>query len=145
MDMDTNGAKANPSYNCTDIRDAFSVDNTSAKLSYPVSLMTADEIVFAGGVVYKSMDTPYAWFISNSVGTQIISDWWSLSPVNWVDSDSGSYFWYCGTDSDNLMDRYVSSTNAVRPAISLKSCVKTSGGDGPSSKPYTIKETTSGC
>ena len=72
MDMDTNGAKANPSYNCTDIRDAFSVDNTSAKLSYPVSLMTADEIVFAGGVVYKSMDTPYAWFISNSVGTQII-------------------------------------------------------------------------
>ena len=145
MDMDTNGAKANPSYNCTDIRDAFSVDNTSAKLSYPVSLMTADEIVFAGGVVYKSMDTPYAWFISNSVGTQIISDWWSLSPVNWVDSDSGSYFWYCGTDSDNLMDRYVSSTNAVRPAISLKSCVKTSGGDGTSSNPYTIKETTSGC
>ena len=145
MDMDTNGAKANPSYNCTDIRDAFSVDNTSAKLSYPVSLMTADEIVFAGGVVYKSMDTPYAWFISNSVGTQIISDWWSLSPVNWVDSDSGSYFWYCGTDSDNLMDRYVSSTSAVRPAISLKSCVKTSGGDGTSSNPYTIKETTSGC
>ena len=145
MDYDTDGAKANPSYNCTDIRDAFSVDNTSAKLSYPVSLMTADEIVFAGGVVYKSMDTPYAWFISNSVGTQIISDWWSLSPVNWVDSDSGSYFWYCGTDSDNLMDRYVSSTNAVRPAISLKSCVKTSGGDGTSSNPYTIKETTSGC
>ena len=145
MDYDTKGAKANPSYNCTDIRDAFSVDNTSAKLSYPVSLMTADEIVFAGGVVYKSMDTPYAWFISNSVGTQIISDWWSLSPVNWVDSDSGSYFWYCGTDSDNLMDRYVSSTNAVRPAISLKSCVKTSGGDGTSSNPYTIKETTSGC
>ena len=145
MDMDTNGAKANPSYNCTDIRDAFSVDNTSAKLSYPVSLMTADEIVFAGGVVYKSMDTPYAWFISNSVGTQIISDWWSLSPVNWVDSDFGSYFWYCGTDSDNLMDRDVSSTNAVRPAISLKSCVKTSGGNGSATNPYTILETSSGC
>ena len=145
MDMDTNGAKANPSYNCTDIRDAFSVDNTSAKLSYPVSLMTADEIVFAGGVVYKSMDTPYAWFISNSVGTQIISDWWSLSPVNWVDSDSGSYFWYCGTDGDNLMDRYVSSTNAVRPVLSLKSCIKYSTGNGTSSKPYTILETSSGC
>ena len=145
MDPATKAAKANPSYNCTDIRDAFSVDNTSAKLDYPVSLMTADEIAFAGGVAYQEMNTPYAWFISNSVGTQIISDWWSLSPVNWVDSDSGSYFWYCGTDSDNLMDRYVSSTNAVRPAISLKSCVKTSGGDGTSSNPYTIKETTSGC
>ena len=52
MDYDTKGAKANPSYNCTDIRDAFSVDNTSAKLDYPISLMTADEIVFAGGVAY---------------------------------------------------------------------------------------------
>ena len=145
MDMDTNGAAANPSYNCSDIRDAFSVDNTSAKLDYPVSLMTADEIAFAGGVAYQTMSTPYAWFISNSAGTKVSTSWWSLSPVNWVDSDSGSYFWYCGTDSDNLMDRYVSSTNAVRPAISLKSCVKTSGGDGTSSNPYTIKETTSGC
>ena len=145
MDYDTKGAKANPSYNCRDIRDAFSVNNTSAKLDFPIGLMTADEIAFAGGVASVKMNTPYAWFISNSVGTQIISDWWSLSPVNWVDSDSGSYFWYCGTESDNLMDRYVSSTNAVRPAISLKSCVKTSGGDGTSSNPYTIKETTSGC
>ena len=60
MDYDTKGAKANPSYNCTDIRDAFSVDNTSAKLDYPISLMTADEIAFAGGVAFKTMNTPYA-------------------------------------------------------------------------------------
>ncbi|CDE99551.1 unknown [Clostridium sp. CAG:628] len=53
MDFDTKGAKANPSYNCTDIRDAFSVDNTSAKLDYPISLMTADEIAFAGGDRHK--------------------------------------------------------------------------------------------
>ena len=75
MDPATKAAKANPSYNCTDIRDAFSVDNTSAKLDYPVSLMTADEIAFAGGVAYQEMNTPYAWFISNSVGTQVSSFW----------------------------------------------------------------------
>ncbi len=57
MDNDTKGAKANPSYNCTDKRDAFSVDNTSAKLDYPIALMTADEIAFAGGVAKTKMNT----------------------------------------------------------------------------------------
>ena len=54
MDYDTDGAAANPSYNCTDIRDAFSAENTSAKLDYPISLMTTDEIAFAGGLAFKT-------------------------------------------------------------------------------------------
>ena len=86
------GAKANPSYNCTDIRDAFSAENTSAKLDYPISLMTADEIAFAGGVAFETMNTPYAWFISNSAGTQVSSYWWSLSPDYW----GGSYAYVFG-------------------------------------------------
>ena len=142
MNWDTSGAKANPSYNCTDIRDAFSVENTSAKLDYPVSLMTADEIAFAGGVV-KKMNTPYAWFTSNSSGSLVSTTWWSLSPFEWGLSQARVWVW-----SDDI---YLSHCNAdyskeaVRPAISLKSCVKTSGGDGSASDPYTIKETTSGC
>ena len=83
MDYDTDGTSANPSYNCSDVRDAFSVENTNAKLDYPVSLMTADEIAFAGGVANQTMNTPYAWFISNSVGTQVSTYWRSLSPIRW--------------------------------------------------------------
>ena len=101
MDYDTNGAKANPSYNCTNIKDAFSVDNTSAKLDYPVSLMTADEIAFAGGVAFQNMSTPYAWFISNSAGTQVSTDWWSLSPFNWLGSYAGVWYWDSGGASLN--------------------------------------------
>ena len=143
IDWDTDGAKANPSYNCTDIRDAFSVDNTSAKLDYPISLMTADEIAFAGGVAFKTMNTPYAWFISNSAGSQVSSYWWSLSPSVWF----GSYsrVWYWGSSSTFLNYNSVAGANAVRPVISLKSCVKTSGGDGSAGAPYTILETSSGC
>ena len=143
IDWDTDGAKANPSYNCTDIRDAFSVDNTSAKLDYPISLMTADEIAFAGGVAFKTMNTPYAWFISNSAGSQVSSYWWSLSPSVWF----GSYsrVWYWGSGSTFLNYNSVAGANAVRPVISLKSCVKTSGGDGSAGAPYTILETSSGC
>ena len=143
MDYDTDGAAANPSYNCSDIRDAFSVDNTSAKLDYPVSLMTADEIAYAGGVAFKKMNTPYAWFISNSAGTQVSTSWWSLSPIGWNGSYAGVWYWYSG--NAYLNGNNVGSTSAVRPALSLKSCIKYSTGNGTYNEPYEIKETTSGC
>ena len=143
MDYNTNGAKANPSYNCTDTRDAFSVDNTSAKLDYPVSLMTADEIAFAGGVAWKTMNTPYAWFISNSAGTKVSFSWWSLSPIRWNGSYAGVWRW--NSDNAFLSDGNVCNTRAVRPALSLKSCIKYSTGNGTYNEPYEIKETTSGC
>ena len=143
MDYDTDGASANPSYNCTDIRDAFSIDNTNAKLDYPVSLMTADEIAFAGGVAFQEMNTPYAWFISNSAGTQVSTYWWSLSPSGWSSGGAGVWYWY--SVNAYLNRYYVGYTDAVRPAISLKSCIKYSTGDGTSESPYEIVETSSGC
>ena len=145
MDLDTKGEKANPSYNCTDIRDAFSVDNTSAKLDYPVSLMTADEIAFAGGVAYQTMSTPYAWFISNSAGTQVSSSWWSLSPIRLIvvfGPVAGVWHWYSG--SARLDNIGVGDTNAVRPVISLKTCTLWTSGNGAPETPYEIG-TTSGC
>ena len=143
MDYDTDGAAANPSYNCSDIRDAFSVDNTSAKLDYPVSLMTADEIAFAGGVAYQTMSTPYAWFISNSAGSKVSSDWWSLSPIRWDGSYARVWGWNFGIAY--LSNVNVGVASAVRPALSLKSCIKYSTGNGTYNEPYEIKETTSGC
>ena len=143
MDDDTKGAKANPTYNCTDIRDAFSVDNTSAKLTYPVSLMTADEIAFAGGVANKNMNRPYAWFISNSVGTQVSAYWWSLSPFSWDGSHAFVWRWD-SVYADNLSVR-VGDPIAVRPVISLKSCIKYGAGNGSAETPYEIVETSSGC
>ena len=144
MDKDTDGAKANPSYNCTDIRDAFSAENTSAKLDYPVSLMTADEIAFAGGVAYKTMNTPYAWFMSNSAGQRVTTDWWwSLSPIQW--SGSHANFWIWNSSDADFGYISVNAAVAVRPVISLKSCTLYSTGDGTASNPYTILETESGC
>ena len=143
MDYDTKGEKANPSYNCTDIRDAFSAENTSAKLDYPVSLMTADEIAFAGGVARQTMNTPYAWFISNSVGTQVSSFWWSLSPNYWY--YGFAFVWRWNPFNAYLVNDEVDYISAVRPAISLKSCIKYSTGNGTSESPYEIVETSSGC
>ena len=133
-----------PTYNCTDIRDAFSVDNVSAKLDYPISLMTADEITLAGGTPwYASMSTPYAWFISNSAGTQVSTYWWSLSPLYW--SGGRAYVWGWYTGALRLFNGGVAHSISVRPAISLKSCIKYSTGNGTYETPYEIEETTSGC
>ena len=144
MDNDTKGAKANPSYNCTDKRDAFSVDNTSAKLDYPIALMTADEIAFAGGVAKTKMNTPYAWFTINSAGSQVSTYWWSLSPVWWGDENSSSV-WYWRFDSAYLNEGIVFVPSTVRPVLSLKSCTLYSTGDGTAETPYEIVETSSGC
>ena len=143
MDYNTNGAKANPSYNCTDRRDAFSVDNTSAKLTYPVSLMTTDEMAFAGGVAYIKTNTSYAWFISNSAGSQVSSSWWSLSPDGWNGARSCVWRWDSDNAYLNIVD--VGIDDAVRPVISLKSCTKYSTGNGTPETPYEIVETSSGC
>ena len=143
MDWDTDGAKANPSYNCTNIKDAFSAENTSAKLTYPVSLMTTDEIAFAGGVAFQTMSTPYAWFISNSIGSQVSTWWWLLSPGAWIQGSAAVWYWY--SDDAALYSSSVCGPYAVRPAISLKSCIKYSTGNGTSESPYEIVETSSGC
>ena len=133
-----------PTYNCTDIRDAFSVDNTSARLDYPISLMTADEITLAGGTPwYASMSTPYAWFISNSTGSQVSTSWWSLSPNYWINGVARVWGW--NSDNFYLSGYRVDGAFAVRPAISLKSCIKYSTGNGTSETPYEIVETSSGC
>ena len=135
-----------PTYNCTSMSDAFSVNNAIAKLDYPIGLMTADEIMFAGGVAGIRMNTPYAWFISNSVGTRVSGNWWSLSPLAFDGPGNTPDVWVWYPPQECLRYEDVTADyNVVRPVISLKSCVMTSGGDGSANAPYTIKETTSGC
>ena len=131
-----------PTYNCANIKDAFSGSNAEAKLTYPIGLMTADEIVFAGGVVGTRMSTPYAWFISNSAGTNV-STGWSLSPFDCDGSDAAVWMWTTG--GEYLSGIGVFSARAVRPVISLKSCIKYSTGNGTYETPYEIVETSSGC
>jgi len=70
---------------------------------------------------------------------------WLLSPNNWNGSNA-NVFNVNGSSNPGSLDYYrVNYTFGVRPAVSLKSCVKTSGGDGSASAPYTIEETETGC
>ena len=136
-----------PTYNCTNMSDAFSVNNTSAKLDYPVGLMTIDELSYAGGAYKAKLTTPYAWYYTNENGKSITGseDSWSLSPSFWNSANSGDWRWGGSSEPGYLSYNSADLAYAVRPAISLKSCTKWASGDGSSSNPYTIQETTSGC
>ena len=136
-----------PTYNCTNMSDAFSVNNTRAKLDYPIGLMTVDEAAFAGGEKETSLTAPYAWYYTNANGESITGseDSWSLSPSFWNSASSGDWRWGGSSEPGYLSYNSANLAYAVRPAISLKSCTKWASGDGTSSNPYTIKETTTGC
>ena len=135
-----------PTYDCTDTNDKFTVDTSTGngKLKYPIALMTADEVSFAGGLWATNAST---WYYYNSAkGSSTGSTyWWLLSPSNWIGYRAYVFYVYGSSNPGYLNDDGVYYTYGVRPAVSLKSCVKTSGGDGSASAPYTIEESTSGC
>ena len=136
-----------PTYNCTNMSDAFSVNNTSAKLDYPIGLMSIDELSYAGGEADKSLTAPYAWYYTNANGESITGSnlTWSLTPY-YLGMFGVSVWGVHGSDSPgSLVQALVGNLAVVRPAISLKSCVKYSRVDGPAGNQYKIKETTSGC
>ena len=134
-----------PSYDCSVTEDKFTVDSSTGngKLTYPIALMTADEVSFAGGLYGKIAPT---WYYYNSAnGSSIGGNWWLLSPINWNGSSTTVFFVYGSSTPGFLSRDSVNNAYGVRPAISLKSCTLYSTGDGTASDPYTIKETTSGC
>ena len=135
-----------PSYDCATTEDKFTADSSTGngKLTYPIALMTADEVSFAGGVYGTNAPT---WYYYNSAKDSSTGStwWWLLSPYYWYGSYAYVFFVYGSSYPGDLNGAYVNGTRGVRPAVSLKSCVKTSGGDGSASAPYTIEETSSGC
>ena len=129
-----------PTYNCTNMSDAFSVNNTSAKLDYPVGLMSIDELSYAGGEADTALDAPYAWYYTNANGESSYGSvyFWSFSPYAWYGSHS--YVWgVCGSgDPSRLRYDNVDFSVAVRPSVSLLSCNLISRGDGSPENPYVV-------
>ena len=141
--LDTNKA---PSYDCATTEDKFTVDTSTGngKLTYPIALMTTDELVFAG---WSEQNKAPMWYYTNSSfkSSTGVEYWWSLSPGFW--SGGFDYSWYVDVSNDDgfLNMDMVDNAHGVRPVVSLKACTLWSQGDGSSSIPYEIVETSSGC
>ena len=134
----------NPTYDCTNNKDAFSLNNTETKFTLAVGLMTADEVIFAGGSVAEELSYPFTWYYNNATDGQSIIDadgFWTMTPSDYNSGSADMYYVNysvlkggLGVDGVNL------SNIAVRPVTSLKSCILWSKGDGSADSPYEIVE-----
>ena len=137
-----------PSYDCASTEDKFTVDSSTGngKLEYPIALMTADEVSFAGGVYNTNAET---WYYKNSANGSSTGStfWWLLSPSGKYGGGAVFLFSVRGSSYTGYLDVTSPSDDSrgVRPVISLKSCTLYSTGDGSATNPYTILETETGC
>ena len=118
-----------PSLTCN-TNDAFTVSASTGngKLTYPVGLLTADEIMLAGGKRGTSNSTYYLY--TNRA-------WGSGSPYDFNDIDA---YEFSVLSLGNLNYYYVTNAFGVRPAVSLKPGTKfASGGTGISTNPYVVE------
>ena len=134
------------SYDCINTNDKFTVSTSTGngKLRYPIGLMTADEISFAGGVYGNNAP---AYYYKNSAGNSSTGSYWWYTMSPFACDGLKSYVFYVRGSKDPAYFHGINVDNSggVRPVTSLKSCVKWSSGDGSATTPYTILESESGC
>ena len=107
-------------------------NQTNGNLKYPIGLLSADEVTYAGAYRYPKTNNLY--YLYNSY---ITTNWWIPSPYEF-DSNLGVGVW--SADPRGFDPTQVSSSSySFRPTINLKANVLVNGGDGTNENPYTVK------
>lgn len=120
----------NPSLKCNQAADKFTVSSAKGNgaLTYPVGLITIDEVALAGGV-YNTVNTQYYLYTGSS--------YWTLSTQGFSSSRIVAKT-YIVFYSGSIVNNWVSYEYGIRPVINLKADVLISGGDGTAINPYVI-------
>ena len=126
--------KTNDNYSRYTVNQSILPDGkeTNGDLKYPIGLMSADEVAYAGA--YKFGQANKTYFLYNSLITSI---WWLSSPYRYNGSSADE--WYVSGSVGNIVSFNVNNSYAFRPSINLKAELLINGGDGTSSNPYTVK------
>ena len=133
-----------PTFVCSNANDRFTASSTTGNgaLTYPIGLITADEISYAGGLWVADNSN---YYIAQNVSSGA-NYWWTMSPGNWnINNNLALAFLVGGSSNPGYLNiNYTNAPRGVRPVISLKACVTTTGGNGTASDPYTV-ELADGC
>ena len=123
-----------PSLKCSQNNDKFKMSNESAKLNYPVALITADEVALAGGRgYYNGGYSPNSnYYLYNG------KYFWTLSPSNFSSYNSSAYVWTVMPSGSLRPWNGVTNSVGVRPVINLKANTLITKGDGSSLNPFVI-------
>ncbi|MGM9878675.1 MAG: hypothetical protein ACI31R_01440 [Bacilli bacterium] len=129
IDRFETGKTINLGLKCTTKNDSFTVGtNGNGKLTYPVGLLTGEEVTLAGN--------GYPGYSGSSYLTTG-NYYWLASP----NAFAYGLAYVSGVDSDGRLDADAGNagiSNGVRPSISLKPGTNIDGGDGTSSNPYMV-------
>ena len=118
-----------PKLTCTTASDKFTVNtsNGNEALTYPVGLITADEVAMAGGVNSSDNENSSYYLYTNQY-------YWSGSPFNFNSSGASVFIVY---SSGYLYGYSVDIASGARPVISLSSKAKLLG-SGTYNDVYTV-------
>ncbi len=118
---------------CPNKRDMFSVtsDYGNAKLKYPIALITADELAFAGGM-YRAKN-------ANFYLSPTSLDMKTMSPAHYNEQASEVNTMRLNANGGIHDYDFVDISNAVRPVINIRGDVVISSGDGTANSPYQLK------
>ena len=133
-----NSNNPNPSLVCQNQNDKFTVEskNGNGKLTYPVGLITLDEVVLAGFNTHDSNTSDYS-DTTNYLYTK--TSYWTFSPVT-LDSVGTAYVGRVTGTVGLVNSDAVSGAHGVRPVVSLADdTLVNSNGDGTSTNPYVVK------
>ena len=122
-----------PSLICPNNNDKFTVSssNGNGALTYPVALITADEVAYAGNKIYNTNES---YYLHNGVNN------WYISPndfFGWSDYRSTSAGSSTG-GSGYFKTGVIDGVNNLQPVISLKKGTALSGGSGTATDPYIV-------
>ena len=126
--------KKAPSLKCGQENDRFKVSNTVAKLDYPVGLITANEVAFAGGRSYynDNLSPNSNYYLYNGM------NYWTLSPSCFSSHDSYDSLWRVLASGGLYPWGLVTYSFGIRPVINLKANVIISKGDGTVLNPFSL-------
>ena len=122
-----------PTFECSNSSDLYTTSGSSRgnkALQYPIGLISADEVAYAGEV-YATDNTSYYLYTGQN--------YWTMSPFRFGSSNRRANVFVVWSNVYLGNPDGVAASYGVRPVINLRSNVTISGGDGTSSNPYVVE------
>ena len=119
-------------YTCDNIaRDLYTVENSNfgnESLTYPVGMITYDELVFAG--MNSNRVNKFSWIYSSA-------SYWTMTPSRFEAAMPITSEWRVISDG-YIRSSWSNGKYGIRPVINLKSDVKITGGTGTANDPFVV-------
>ena len=119
-----------PTFECENESDLYTTSGSedgNGALTYPIGLITADEVAYAGGVVETSNQNYYLYTGQN---------YWTMSPN--IFSSNGHASVFRVYSNGQLGGNWVNSAFGVRSVVNLKADTQFSSGNGTSETPFVV-------